>query len=49
MQADKNVLTLKEDEKRKLEDLNNISGNELNFLIDESEAFTSDDYVPFLD
>ena len=27
----------------------NLSGNELNFLIGESEAFSSDDYVPFLE
>jgi hypothetical protein len=49
MQADKNVLTLKEEEKGKLEHLDELSENELNFLIGESEAFTSDDYLPFLD
>ena len=49
MQADKNVLTLKEEEKEKLEDPDDLSENQLNFLIGESEAFTSDDYAPFLD
>jgi|688.fasta_scaffold607584_2 hypothetical protein len=49
MQADKNVLTLKEEEKIKLENPDELSENELNFLIGESEAFTSDDYAPFLD
>jgi hypothetical protein len=49
MQADKNVLTLKEEGKGKLENLDELSENELNFLIGESEAFTSDDYLPFLD
>ena len=49
MQADKNVLTLKEEEKEKLEDPDDLSENQLNFLIGESEAFTSDDYAHFLD
>ena len=49
MQADKNVLTLQEDDKHKLEeDPEDLSPNELNKLIGDSSAFTSDDYGDYI-
>ena len=49
MQADKNVLTLQDDDKQKLEeDPEDLSPNELNKLIGDSSAFTSDDYGDYI-
>ena len=50
MQADKNVLVLREGEKSLLEmDPGDLSQTERNALIGDSSAFTSDDYDAYVD
>ena len=50
MQADKNVLVLKDVEKEFLEkNIQDLSQTELNTLIGDSSAFTSEDYGPYVD
>lgn len=49
MQADKNVLTLEEGEKQKLEeDPEDLSQTELNKMIGDSSPFTSEDYADYI-
>jgi len=50
MQADKNVLVLREGEKSLLEmDPGDLSQTERNALIGDSSAFSSDDYDAYVD
>ena len=50
MQADKNVLVLKEGERSLLEmDPGDLSETERNALIGDSSAFSSDDYCVFIE
>jgi hypothetical protein len=50
MQADKNVLVLKEGERSLLEmDPGDLSETERNTLIGDSSAFSSDDYCVFFE
>ena len=50
MQADKNVLVLKNEEKEMLEkDIKDLDPDELNTLIGDSSAFSSENYEPYID